>query len=142
MQKPVSAEMKRDAAGSFIEVIGPFQGGSPDYIWATLVDHCAKKLSPNELRRVLANCESQLRSLGPENTPPVFEQMVADLKETMKQRKISFEPPPPSFTITFPGPRIRQIKQFFAKIRDKVYSDLTKVGLRFQILEAQEVKKV
>lgn len=142
----VKAELVRSGTQAYIETYIPgLQHEKRDHLFDDIIDHCAKSYSPNELRKILIDCESQLLKLGPENTPPIFQKMVSDLKATMTRGGISFEPPLPSITIVVgPGPRTRRlikaVKEFFPNIKDKVMSLLKRAGLALKILEAREVR--
>jgi len=142
----VKAELVRSDVQAYIEVYLPgLRQGGRDLLFSGLIDHCAKSLSPNELRKVLVDCEAQLRKLGPENTPPIFQEMVNDLRATMTRRGISFEPPLPQITIVIgSGPRTRRlikvVKEFFPSIKDKAMSLLKRAGLALKFLEAKEVR--
>ena len=62
----------------FIKVILP--SGAERYLFANLVAHVAKGLSPNERKKVIADCEKQIDNLKDGNCPTVFREMLRELK--------------------------------------------------------------
>jgi len=130
----VKAKLLRTNADPAIEVRGIKMMTEPDYLWRMIIDHCAEDYSPNELRKILEDCEVQIKKLGPDRTPMVFEEMVADLKKAMTARGISFEPPPPSVTIVFRMGRrvkrmIKSVKDFFNRLRKQIFGEKSRKGL-------------
>jgi len=89
----VTGRLMRSEMQEWIEVDIP--GVGKKHLWDTIIAHCAKDLSPNELKKVLADCEAQLRELGPDNTPLKFQEMFDDLKKAMLDRGIKINDPPP-----------------------------------------------
>ena len=120
----VKAKMVRTGIQNYIKVFCSGIKGEPNYLFNGIIEHCARDLSPNELRKVLEDCEVQMKKLVPENTPKIFEEMVEDLKSAMVARNIPVDPPPPSLNITIVfriGRRIKQLinflKQLFRRVK-------------------------
>ena len=72
----VRAEYQSSA--SYIEVTLP--GGDKRDLFHNIVAHGAKELSPNERKKVIADCEKHIDSLKDGNCPTVFREMLSELK--------------------------------------------------------------
>jgi UTP:GlnB (protein PII) uridylyltransferase len=63
---------------SYIEVTLP--SGNKVDLFHSIVAHCAKGLSPNERKKVIADCEKQIDSIKDGNCPTIFREMLSELK--------------------------------------------------------------
>ena len=63
---------------SYIEITLP-DGGKRE-LFRNIVAHCAKDLSPNERKKVIADCEEQIDNLKDGNCPTIFREMLNELK--------------------------------------------------------------
>lgn len=62
----------------YIEVTLP--GGIKRFLFKDRVANIAKELSPNERKKVIADCEKQIDTLKGGNCPTVFREMLNELK--------------------------------------------------------------
>ncbi|MDP3729858.1 MAG: hypothetical protein Q8R26_03915 [bacterium] len=89
-EKEITAKLVRAESQEYIEVI--ILGVGKWHLYGNIIGHCAKDLSANELRKVLADCEAQLKELGDDNVPLSFQEMMNDLKKAMSNRGIPITP--------------------------------------------------
>ena len=88
--KEITAKLVRTEYMEYIEVAIPNVGERR--LYEGIIEYCTKYLSANELRKVLADCEAQLKELGDDNIPPPFNKMMNDLKKEMSNRGIPLTP--------------------------------------------------
>ena len=70
---------------NYIKVTLP--DGKERCLFKSLLVYCAKDLSPNERKKVIADCEKQIDSLKDGNCPTVFREMLNELKYGVFEEK-------------------------------------------------------
>ena len=57
-------------------------------LWHGIVEHCAKALTINELKKVYDDCNKQLKKLDKNDTPLLFIELMNELSQTIINRGV------------------------------------------------------
>ena len=76
--KAIFVRSEHSGQENYIEVTLP--DGKKRTLFKNIVAYCARGLSPNERKKVIADCEKQIDSLKGGNCPTIFREMLNELK--------------------------------------------------------------
>jgi hypothetical protein len=87
-KNPLVAELKVNHSShqQYIEVT--LSDGSIEDLWSSIIGHCAKRFSDNEVKKIYHDCKKQIQSMHPSDVPLVYHDMMTELVKAMQERKI------------------------------------------------------